>query len=73
VEGAILSPNAAQRPALGSDPHFSMFWHLKQFAYSFHETIMKRALNEAKHGNVMPLGVFAWYIPTMIAADVTKG
>lgn len=73
VEGAILSPNAAQRPAWGSDPHFSMFWHLKQFAYSFHETIMKRALNEAKHGNVMPLGVFAWYIPTMIAADVTKG
>ncbi len=73
VEGAILSPNAAQRPAWGSDPHFSLFWHLKQFAYSFHETIMKRALNEAKHGNVMPLGVFAWYIPTMIAADVTKG
>lgn len=73
VEGAILSPNAAQRPAWGSDPHYSMFWHLKQFAYSFHETIMKRALNEAKHGNVMPLGVFAWYIPTMIAADVTKG
>ena len=73
VEGAILSPNAAQRPAWGSDPHFSMFWHLKQFAYSFHETIMKRALNEAKHGNVMPLGVFAWYIPIMIAADVTKG
>ena len=34
---------------------------------------MKRALNEAWHGNVMPLGVFAWYIPTMIAADVTKG
>ena len=73
VEGAILSPNAAQRPAWGSDPHYSMFWHLKQFAYSFHETIMKRALNEAWHGNVMPLGVFAWYIPTMIAADVTKG
>lgn len=73
VEGAILSPNAAQRPAWGSDPHYSMFWHLEQFAYSFHETIMKRALNEAKHGNVMPLGVFAWYIPTMIAADVTKG
>lgn len=73
VEGAVLSPNAAQRPAWGSDPHYSMFWHLKQFAYSFHETIMKRALNEARHGNVMPLGVFAWYIPTMIAADVTKG
>ena len=73
VEGAILSPNAAQRPAWGSDPHYSMFWHLKQFAYSFHQTMMRRGMNEAAHGNMMPLGVFAWYIPVMIAADVTKG
>ena len=73
VEGAILSPNASQRPAWGSDPRFSMFWHLKQFAYSFHETILKRAVGEAKQGNVMPLGVLAWYIPTMIVADVIKG
>ncbi len=73
VEGAILSPNAAQRPAWMSDPHYSMFGHLKQFAYSFHTTIMKRAMNEAKHGNYTPLGVFAWYIPVMIASDVTKG
>ena len=73
VEGAILSPNASQRPAWGSDPRFSMFWHLKQFAYSFHETILKRAVGEAKQGNVMPLGVLAWYIPTMIVADVVKG
>lgn len=73
VEGAILSPNAAQRPAWSSDPHYSMFAHLKQFAYSFHETLIKRAANEAKHGNYMPLGVFAWYIPTMIAADLAKG
>lgn len=73
VEGAILSPNASQRPAWGSDPRFSMFWHLKQFAYSFHETILKRAVGEAKQGNAMPLGVLAWYIPTMIVADVVKG
>jgi hypothetical protein len=73
VEGAVLSPNAAQRPAWGSDPHFSLFWHLKQFAYSFHETLIKRAVNEARHGNVMPLGMFSWYIPTMIASDITKG
>ena len=73
VEGAILSPNASQRPAWGSDPRFSMFWHLKQFAYSFHETILKRAVGEAKQGNAMPLGVLAWYIPTMIVADVIKG
>lgn len=73
VEGAILSPNAAQRPAWASDPSYGVFWHLKQFAYSFHETIMRRAVNEAKQGNAMPLGVFAWYIPVMIASDVVKG
>lgn len=73
VEGAILSPNAAQRPAWASDPSYGVFWHLKQFAYSFHETIMRRAVNEAKHGNALPLGVFAWYIPVMIASDVIKG
>lgn len=73
VEGAILSPNAAQRPAWASDPHYGVFWHLKQFAYSFHETIMKRAVNEVQHGNALPLGVFAWYIPVMIASDVVKG
>lgn len=73
VEGAILSPNAAQRPSWASDPHFSMFFHLKQFAYSFHQTVMKRAMNEAKHGNVAPLGVFAWYLPVMMGADIAKG
>ena len=73
VESTILSPNAAQRPAWGSDPHYGMFWHLKQFAYSFHQTIMKRAINEAGHGNYAPLGVFAWYIPAMIVSDVVKG
>lgn len=73
AEGAVLSPNAAQRPAWASDPNYGVFWHLKQFAYSFHETIMRRAVNEAKQGNAMPLGVFAWYIPVMIASDVIKG
>ncbi len=73
VEGAILTPNAAQRPAWGSDPHYSMFFHLKQFSYSFHQTILKRAVKEMNHGNLAPLGAFVWYIPTMIATDVVKG
>lgn len=72
VEGAILSPSAAHRPAWGSDPHYGMFWHLKQFAYSFHNTMLTRAKNEAGHGNYMPLGALAWYVPTMIGADITK-
>lgn len=73
VQGAVLTPNAAQRPAWGSDPHYSMFFHLKQFSYSFHQTILKRAVNEMNHGNLAPMGAFAWYIPVMIASDITKG
>jgi hypothetical protein len=73
VEGAVLTPNAAQRPAWASDPNYSMFFHLKQFSYSFHQTILKRAVGELKYGNMAPMGAFIWYIPTMIAADVTKG
>lgn len=73
VEGAVLTPNAAQRPAWASDPHYSMFFHLKQFSYSFHQTILKRAVNEMNYGNMAPIGAFMWYVPVMIASDVTKG
>ena len=72
VEGAILSPSAAHRPAWASDPHYGMFWHLKQFAYSFHHTMLTRARNEAKHGEYAAMGALAWYVPTMIASDVSK-
>ncbi|MFE1574459.1 hypothetical protein ACFIQG_22145 [Comamonas odontotermitis] len=34
---------------------------------------MRRAWSEAKQGNVAPLGTFAWYVPVMIGADITKG
>jgi hypothetical protein len=50
-----------------------MLFHLKQFSYSFHQTILKRAVAEMKYGNMAPMGAFIWYIPTMIAADITKG
>lgn len=73
VLGAILTPNAAQRPAWASDPHYSIFFHLKQFSYSFHQTILKRAVKEMNHGNLAPIGAFAGYIPIMIASDVVKG
>ncbi len=73
VVGAILTPNSAQRPAWASDPHYSVFFHLKQFSYSFHQTILKRAVKEMNHGNLAPIGAFAGYIPAMIASDVVKG
>jgi hypothetical protein len=47
--------------------------HLKQFVYSFQETILKRVVNEARYGNVAPAYALAAYIPFMIAADAMKG
>ena len=73
VDGAILRPNAMQRPILASDPHYLLFYHLKQFAYSFHKTILRRAYVEAKHGNYTPvMALVGTYVPVMIAADAAK-
>ena len=74
VSGAVMRPNASQRPAYASDPHYMVFWHMKQFAYTFHDSIMKRAIHDyKKYGDTGPLGVMATcFAPVMIAADVAK-
>ncbi len=73
VDGAILRPNAAHKPVWANDPHFALVSHLKQFVYSFNETIIKRTINEARHGNYTPAMALASYVPTMMAADYVKG
>jgi hypothetical protein len=74
VNGAVMRPNAAQRPAWGSDPHYMMFWHMKQFAYTFHDVIMKRAVHDfKKYGDMGPAGVLAaTFTPIMVASDAMK-
>jgi hypothetical protein len=73
VDGSILRPNAMQRPILASDPHYLLFYHLKQFAYSFHKTILARVWEEGKHNNWGPgVALVSTYVPMMIAADVIK-
>ena len=73
VNGAILRPNAMQRPIMASDPHYQLFYHLKQFTYSFHKVILARTYNEAKHGNFTPMAaLLAGYVPMVIAADIVK-
>ena len=74
VNGAVMRPNAAQRPAWASDPHYMLFWHMKQFAYTFHNLILKRAQYQYKNfGDMGPAGVLAVaYTPIMIAADAMK-
>jgi hypothetical protein len=73
VDGAVLRPDAADKPIWMSDPHFALISHLKQFTFSFQETILKRAAHELSHGNVGPAFALASYVPIMIAADAAKG
>jgi hypothetical protein len=73
VDGAILRPDAVDKPVWMSDPHYALVAHLKQFVYSFHETILKRVVHEAQHGNYSPAMALASYVPMMIAADMAKG
>lgn len=73
VNGAILRPNAMQRPIMASDPHYQLFYHLKQFTYSFHKVILARTYTEATHGNFTPMAaLLAGYVPMVIAADIMK-
>lgn len=72
VDGSIMRPNAAHRPIWGSDPHWAIVFHLKQFTYSFENTILKRVRTEFLHNNVKPALILATYVPFMMAIDATK-
>ena len=73
VDGAVLRPNASDRPVWFNDPHFMLFSHLKSFTYAFHNTILKRVAAEAKEGNYGPAMTMGAYVPMMLAADLMKG
>jgi hypothetical protein len=61
------------KPVWMNDPHWALVAHLKQFAYSFQETILKRVVHEYQHGNYKPAMALTSYVPVMIAADMVKG
>lgn len=73
VDGAILRPDAADKPIWMNDPRWMLISHLKQFVYSFHQTILKKVGHEFTHGNHAPIMAMASYVPIMIAADMMKG
>lgn len=73
VDGAVLRPDSADKPIWMNDPHWALVAHLKQFVYSFHETILKRVAHEMEHGNYTPAVALASYVPIMMASDFVKG
>jgi hypothetical protein len=73
VDGAVLRPDAADKPVWFNDPKFMLISHLKQFVYAFQHTILQRVMHEANNGNFAPAMAMASYVPTMIAADFVRG
>lgn len=73
VDGAMLRPDAADKPIWMNDPHYALISHLKQFVFSFQKTILGRMMHEMRHGNYTPAMALASYVPMMIAADTAKG
>jgi len=73
VDGAVLRPDASDKPIWMNDPHYALISHLKQFVFSFQKTILERVVHEFKHGNYTPVMALASYVPIMMAADMAKG
>jgi hypothetical protein len=73
VDGAMLRPDAADKPIWMNDPRFALISHLKQFVFAFQKTILARIAHEIKHGNYSPAMALASYVPIMMAADTIKG
>jgi len=73
VDGAVLRPDAADKPIWMNDPHWALIAHLKQFVFTFQKVILGRVMHEIRHGNYTPMMVLASYVPVMIAADTAKG
>jgi hypothetical protein len=72
VDTAVLRPNAAHRPIWGNDPRFMLLAHLKQFAFSFQNVILKNMKKELQYGNAKPALVLLGAIPLIMASDLLK-
>lgn len=63
IDESMIRPDPSIRPTWMSDPSYGVFAHLKGFMYGFHETFLRRALNEViLHQNLLPflmLGMMA--------------
>jgi hypothetical protein len=51
VDESILRPSAAMRPVWMSDQRWALVAHLKQFIFTYHETILRRVWSQLKNGD----------------------
>jgi len=84
VDFAILRPEAALRPPVGSDRRFALFWQLKEFMYTFYYITMKNAWNQMKNEEgfaralpgialaamVLPLAMLGYELRKLLAEEM---
>lgn len=73
VDGAVLRPDAVDKPIWMNDPRYMLVAHMKPFVFSFVKTYTERMKHEASNGNYKPAAALATFVPIMIAADMLKG
>jgi hypothetical protein len=73
IDGAVLRPNAAERPIWMNDPHYALVAHLKTFIFAFQSTILSRVWHELEHKNYAPALALMSYVPIMLFSDLAKG
>jgi hypothetical protein len=54
VDQAVLRPNAAMRPAWGSDHRMQLIWYLKDFMWAYWEKVAKRVIAVSREGRNIP-------------------
>ena len=72
VNESVFSPHAGQRPLWANHPYMNLIWHLKQFAYSYYEQLLKPALREVRdnpalYGKLMAVLPLALMFPLAMA------
>lgn len=81
IDESILRPSAGTRPLWMSDQRFLLLGHLKQFTFTYHNTIVRQVtkrMNDA-HANgenwaqaSLALAPLLAYVPVMMAADMLR-
>lgn len=72
VDESVLRPTPTQRPGWHNDPHYAIAAQYKGYLYSFYNTISRRMLHEAQHGNIGGVAPLLGYVGVSMAAELAR-
>ena len=72
VDESTVRPYAGQKPSWHNDPNFALAAQYKGYIYAFYETVLLRAANELREGNLSVLAPVLAYIPITMMAEMAR-